>query len=172
MYRPKELMADLRQELGVSILYKVAWKAKQLALGIIHGDHARSYGKLQPYCNKFVVSNPRTVAHVQQTIEGHFCRMFLAFGACITGFSHCRDFVRLDGTFLTSKYLGALLTATEIDATGALFPIAFGVVDAENEDKWVWFLQNVHDCMTSVITITFVSDKQKGLLPAVSSFLP
>ncbi|MCO5576240.1 hypothetical protein L7F22_030049 [Adiantum nelumboides] len=167
MYRPKELMADLRRDLGVSISYKVAWKAKQHALGIIHGDHAKSYGKLQSYCNKLVASNPGTVAHVQQTIEGRFCRMFLAFGACITGFSHCRDFIGLDGTFLTSKYLGALLTATGIDAMGALFPIAFGVVDAENEDNWVWFLQNVRDCMASVNAITFVSDKQKGLLQAV-----
>ncbi|MCO5580809.1 hypothetical protein L7F22_034680 [Adiantum nelumboides] len=93
--------------------------------------------------------------------------MFLAFGACITGFSHCGDFIGLDGTFLTSKYLGALLTATGIDAMGALFPIAFGVVDAKNEDNWVWFLESVRNCMTSVNAITFVSDKQKGLLPAV-----
>ncbi|MCO5575768.1 hypothetical protein L7F22_029572 [Adiantum nelumboides] len=42
MYRPKELMADLCRELGVSISYKAAWKAKQLALGIIHGDHEAS----------------------------------------------------------------------------------------------------------------------------------
>ncbi|KAI5076993.1 hypothetical protein GOP47_0009058 [Adiantum capillus-veneris] len=167
MYRPKELMADLRREVGVSISYKIAWKAKQLALGIIHGDHAKSYGKLQSYCDKLVASNPGTMAHLQKTTEGRFFRMFLAFGACITGFTHCRDFIGLDGTFLTSKYLGALLTATGIDAMGGLFPIAFGVVDAENEDNWVWFLQNVHDCMASVNAITFVSDKQKGLLPAV-----
>ncbi|KAI5072709.1 hypothetical protein GOP47_0012815 [Adiantum capillus-veneris] len=64
MYRPKELMADLRREVGVSISYKVAWKAKQLALGIIHGDHAKSYGKLQSYCDKLVASNPGTVAHL------------------------------------------------------------------------------------------------------------
>ncbi|MCO5558981.1 hypothetical protein L7F22_012572 [Adiantum nelumboides] len=54
----------------------------------------------------------------------------------------------------------------------ALFPIAFGVVDAENEDNWVWFLQNVRDCMTSVNAITFVSDKQKGLLQAVELVFP
>ncbi|MCO5563176.1 hypothetical protein L7F22_016813 [Adiantum nelumboides] len=59
------------------------------------------------------------------------------------------------------------MTATGIDAMGALFPIAFGVVDAKNEDNWVWSVQNVRDCMASVNAITFVSDKQKGLLPAV-----
>ncbi|MCO5599290.1 hypothetical protein L7F22_053391 [Adiantum nelumboides] len=76
MYKRKELMADLHRELGVSISSKVAWKAKQLALGI-HGDHAKSYGKLQSYCNKLVASNPRIVVHVQQTIEGRFFAHFL-----------------------------------------------------------------------------------------------
>ncbi|MCO5554762.1 hypothetical protein L7F22_008296 [Adiantum nelumboides] len=83
------------------------------------------------------------------------------------GFSHCRALIGFDGTFLTSKYLGALLTATWIDAMGALFPIAFGLVDAENEDNWVWFLQNLHENLANVNGLCFISDKQKGLLPAV-----
>ncbi|MCO5557082.1 hypothetical protein L7F22_010638 [Adiantum nelumboides] len=120
MYRLKELVAGLRRECGVSISYKVAWKAKQVALGAIHGDHAKAYGKLHSYCNRLVASNPGTVAHLQSTNKGRFFRLFLAFGACITGFSHCRALIGPDGTFLTSKYLGALLTATRIDAMGAL----------------------------------------------------
>ncbi|MCO5552034.1 hypothetical protein L7F22_005543 [Adiantum nelumboides] len=77
MYRPKELMDDLRRELGVSISNKVAWKAKQHALGIIHGDHAKSYGKLQSYCNKLVASNPGTVAHVPKPLKVAFVACFL-----------------------------------------------------------------------------------------------
>ncbi|KAI5062035.1 hypothetical protein GOP47_0022574 [Adiantum capillus-veneris] len=72
MYRLKERMANLRREVGVSISYKNAWKAKQLALGIIHGDHAKSYGKLRSYCDKLVASNPGTMAHLQKTTEDIF----------------------------------------------------------------------------------------------------
>ncbi|KAI5070802.1 hypothetical protein GOP47_0015145 [Adiantum capillus-veneris] len=61
-----------------------------------------------------------------------------------------------------------------IDAMGALFPIAFPIVDAKNEDNWMWFLQNVHDCMASVNVndVNFVSNKQKGLLPSVELVFP
>ena len=37
--------------------------------------------------------------------------------------------------------LGILLTATAIDANSRLFPLAHVVVDAENHDNWLWFLQ-------------------------------
>ncbi|MCO5560405.1 hypothetical protein L7F22_014020 [Adiantum nelumboides] len=167
IYRPKELVTDLCQECGVSISYKVAWKAKQVALGAIHGDHAKAYGKLHSYCSRLVASSLGTVAHLQSTNEGRFFCLFLAFGACITGFSHCHALIGLDGTFLTSKYLGALMIATRIDAMGALFPIAFGLADAKNEVIWVWFLQNLHENLADVNGLCFISDKQKGLLPAV-----
>ncbi|MCO5561613.1 hypothetical protein L7F22_015234 [Adiantum nelumboides] len=132
MYRPKELVADLRRECGVSISYKVVWKAKQVALGAIHGDHAK----------------------------------------LMESFSHCRALIGLDGTFLTSKYLGALLTATGIDAMGALFLIAFGLVDAKHEDNWVWFLQNLHENLANVNGLCFISDKQKGLLSGMELVFP
>ncbi|MCO5573014.1 hypothetical protein L7F22_026778 [Adiantum nelumboides] len=166
MCRPKELVADLHQECGVSIFYKVDWKAKQVALGAIHGDHTKAYGKLHSYCSRLVASNPGTVAHLQSTNEGHFFCLFLAFGACITGFSHCRALIGLDGTFLTNKYLGALLTATGL-MQWVLFPIAFGLVDAENEDNWVWFLQNLYENLANVNGLCFISDKQKSLIPTM-----
>ena len=37
--------------------------------------------------------------------------------------------------------VGILLTATAIDANGCLFPLAHAIVDAENHDNWLWFLQ-------------------------------
>src|SRR5213078_1714692 len=39
--------------------------------------------------------------------------------------------------FLT---VGILLAATAIDANGCLFPLAHAVVNAENDDNWLWFL--------------------------------
>jgi len=41
----------------------------------------------------------------------------------------------LDGAHLKAKYLGILLAATGVDANGALFPLAYAVVDAENDDN-------------------------------------
>jgi zinc finger SWIM domain-containing protein 3 len=35
-----------------------------------------------------------------------------------------------------SKYQGILLSATSVDARGSLFPIAYAIVDAENDVNW------------------------------------
>ena len=44
-----------------------------------------------------------------------------------------RRVIVVDGTFLKSKFKGVLLVATAIDRNSNLYPIAFGIVDSENE---------------------------------------
>ena len=61
--------------------------------------------------------------------------------------------------------------ATGVDALGSLYPLAFAVVDAENDANWLWFLsilrkhvlephasENLGNC-----TLVLLSDRQKGL---------
>src|SRR5436190_10379622 len=57
------------------------------------------------------------------------------------GFSHYRPVLGLDGTHLKTRYQGILLAITGMDALGKLFPVAFAVVDAENNDNWLWMLK-------------------------------
>src|SRR5437667_9340177 len=38
-------------------------------------------------------------------------------------------------------FQGILLAATGVDANGSLYPLAYVVVDAENDDNWLWMLQ-------------------------------
>ena len=166
-YTPKELIGDVRREKGVTISYRVAWKAKESAHAQIHGDHVFAYQNLRNYCQNILEANPGSVAHVQETIEGRFLRIFIAYNASINGFMHCRPIIGLDGTHLKGKYLGILLTATTIDAQGALFPIAFGVVIVENDDDWCWFLQSLKDVLRHTDPLTFISDRQKGLVDGV-----
>jgi hypothetical protein len=76
-------------------------------------------------------------------------------------------------------FLGILLTATAGDANGSLFPLAYAVVDAENDDNWMWFnqlLRNVIQQHAPAFLVpqglTFVSDRQKGLLESVELTFP
>src|SRR5216117_481364 len=78
--------------------------------------------------------------------------------------------------FLT---VGILLAATAIDANGCLFPLAHAVVNAENDDNWLWFLQLLltvvqSHALQSLIdkALIFLSDRQKGLLEAVERVFP
>ena len=49
----------------------------------------------------------------------------------------------IDGMFLISKYQGTLLIAISCDANNKLVPLAFALVEKENNDSWGWFLRLV-----------------------------
>src|SRR5437667_6222225 len=80
---------------------------------------------------------------------------------------------------IISKFLGILLTATAVDANDSLFPLAFAVVDAENNVNWSWFMDHLHEVVEQNAPahliphfLTFLSNCQKGLLETVQySFL-
>src|SRR5947207_4346576 len=90
-----------------------------------------------------------------------------------------RDLLHLDGTHLKGKYLGILLTATAVDANGSLFPLSYAIVDAENDENWLWFNSLLHTVIDNHApgylmenALTFVSDRQKGLLESVERVFP
>jgi hypothetical protein len=58
-------------------------------------------------------------------------------------FRHCRPVFSIDGTFLIGKYRGTLLIAISCDANNKLVPLAFALVERENNDSWGWFLRLV-----------------------------
>jgi len=106
------------------------------------------------------------------------------------GFAHCRPLLGLDGTpfdthisrhilSLMSLIVGILLAATAIHATVCLFPLMHAVVDAENNDNWLEFLQLLSTviqshALQSLIdkALVFLSDRQKGLLDGVNLVSP
>src|SRR5579859_4232645 len=75
--------------------------------------------------------------------------------------------------------VGILLAATAIDANSSLFPLAHAVVDTENDDNWLWFLQLLLPIVQSHAlqhlinkALVFLSDRQKGLIEAVDRVFP
>jgi hypothetical protein len=53
----------------------------------------------------------------------------------VTGFAHCRPITTVDGTFLTGKYKGILMFVVGITVKNHLVPLAFAVVEGENNDS-------------------------------------
>jgi len=49
----------------------------------------------------------------------------------------------VDGTFLTGKYKGQILTAIGVDANQQILPLAFAFVEGENKESWLWFLRHL-----------------------------
>jgi hypothetical protein len=54
----------------------------------------------------------------------------------VAGFTHCRSRVSVDATFLTGKYKGTLMVVVGIIAENQLMPLAFALVEGENNESW------------------------------------
>ncbi|XP_013589278.1 PREDICTED: uncharacterized protein LOC106297617 [Brassica oleracea var. oleracea] len=63
----------------------------------------------------------------------------------------------VDETFLKRKYKGVLLVATALDGNSSLYPIAFGVVDSENDLAWNWFMRQLNVVIADDHSLAFVS---------------
>ncbi|KAI3689042.1 hypothetical protein L2E82_46990 [Cichorium intybus] len=81
-----------------------------------------------------------------------------------------RDFLGLDGAFMKGPFPGQILTAVALDGNNGVYPLAYAIVEAENLDSWTWFLTNLGDDLglTSNSNFTFITDRQKGVLPAIA----
>lgn len=177
-YKPKDILQDIQRQYGVTIPYKQAWRAKERGLAAIYGSSEEGYCLLPSYCEQIKQNNPGSVAEVFTTGSDHrFQRLFISFNASIHGFLHgCLPIICLGALPLTSKYLGNLLSVTSFDADGGLFLVAFGVVDVETDDSWMWFLSEFHKLLQENVDIipqlTVLSDGRKGIADAVRRKFP
>lgn len=177
-YKPKDILHDIHKQYGITIPYKQAWRAKERGLAAIYGSSEEGYCLLPSYCREIKKTNPGSVAEVFTTGADHqFQRLFVSFYASIYGFLNgCLPIVGLGAIQLKSKYLGTLLSATSFDADGGLFPLAFGVVDIENDENWIWFLSELHKALEmnseNILQLTFLSNGQRGIIDAVRRKFP
>ncbi|KAL3846311.1 hypothetical protein ACJIZ3_003714 [Penstemon smallii] len=104
-----------------------------------------------------------------------FDRLYVGFKALRDGFlAGCRPFIGIDGTHLKGPYDGILITAVSVDPNNCLYPIAYAVVWSETKSAWEWFLELLKEdlMIERDDCYTFMSDKQKGLIPAFGKVFP
>ncbi|XP_056690313.1 uncharacterized protein [Spinacia oleracea] len=177
----------IRRHLGLEVDYYKAYYARIMALQFIHGSAAEQYGRIWDYAAAIRRYNPGSSAFVRVTnIERPptlFQRFYCCLQPCKEGFVHgCRHILGVDGCHLRSTWPGICLVAVGKDGNNNLFPVAWGIVEAENKESWKWFLELLVKDLGSVtehITwvhenddLTFMSDRQKGLLDAFKTVVP
>ncbi|KHN14837.1 hypothetical protein glysoja_021010 [Glycine soja] len=176
--KPKEILEEIHRVHGITLSYKQAWRGKERIMAAMRGSFEEGYRLLPQYCEQVKRTNPGSIASVYgNQADGCFQRLFISFQASIYGFLNAfRPLLGLDRTYLKSKYLGTLLLATGFDGDGALFPLAFGVVDEENDDNWMWFLSELHNLLEihteNMLRLTILSDRQKGIVDGVEASFP
>ncbi|KAL4558536.1 hypothetical protein LXL04_036737 [Taraxacum kok-saghyz] len=140
-----------KYEVGVSMdkVYREKDKAKQLFVG----DYTKQYELLRDYVLELQATNADTTVKIDVYTEPNhvsptrqFKRIYVCLGPLKKGFSAClRDLLGLDGAFMKGPFPGQK-----------------------------WFLENLGDDLElgTNSNFTFITDRQKGLLPALAQVFP
>ena len=138
-----------------------------------------------PYLKKFVEKNPDSV--VDYTCNGNNClvQCFVCPSIMNSKLKYVRPIVSIDAAHLKSVWKGTLYIATVKSAMDEIFPFAFAITaDNENTAGWKFFLENLKESCPILCAIhprircnyfsyfTFISDRDKGLIDAVSEIFP
>lgn len=170
--KPRDIRQMMRGDHDVSILYWKAWRSRDVAIDKVEGTTNSSYKQLPDYLKRLVAANPGTITNLYtESIEGggqRFKFMFVAFGASIQGYEFMRKVVVVDGTHLKGKYAGCLLTASAQDGNYQIFPLAFAIVDSENDLSWEWFFQQLTAFVIGDEGLVFVSDRHPSIYKGIS----
>ncbi|XP_016558257.1 uncharacterized protein LOC107858030 [Capsicum annuum] len=77
--------------------------------------------------------------------------------------------VVVDGVHLSGAYKGTFFSAIILDGAGPILPIAYGVVDSENDNSWTWFFENFRIAFGEHDSMCVVSDRHESIIKAVSA---
>ncbi|XP_033129312.1 protein FAR1-RELATED SEQUENCE 5-like [Brassica rapa] len=140
---PADLISMVTHKVGVDVSYATAWRGKRMAANEVRVDAAKIFKYL-----------------------------FFAFGASIEGFAAMRKVIIVDGTHLKHVYGGVLLVATAQDPDRHHYPIAFGVVDGEKDESWMWFMNKLRSVIADEGELVFLSDRNASLIKSIREVFP
>jgi hypothetical protein len=116
--------------------------AKKKVMEMRWGTYEASYDNLPRLLNTIAALNPssyydiKAYDHVSRPGKQVLQRAFLALGSALAAFKHCRPVICIDGTFITGKYMGTILTVVAADGNNQLLPLAIAFAEGENGDRW------------------------------------
>ncbi|OAP07544.1 hypothetical protein AXX17_AT2G05500 [Arabidopsis thaliana] len=102
----------------------------------------------------------------------HFKYLFFALGASIVVIKHMRKVILVDGTAIKARFKGVHLAASMQDANFQVYPIAFGIVYAENELAWTWFFQQLSQIVPVAEDLVLVTNRHRSIYAVVGQFYP
>lgn len=139
----------------------------------IDGDEESQMRSLYDYRLELLKTHPDSTIKFRCD-QGIFEAMYVCLSPLRNGvLTGCRRVICIDGCFLKGLYGVQLLSAVGIDANNSIYPVAWSVVNKENRENWVWFLQLLAEdlMITNSQHWCFMSDRQKVYIFAFSMFV-
>ncbi|XP_024164251.1 uncharacterized protein LOC112171277 [Rosa chinensis] len=180
-WKTESLAQTMSAGVKAKVFVQQAYRAKRAALKLLERSIMEQYARVRDYGSELKRVNPETTVDIKCDFNDAsglpvFKRMYIYLGALKTGFkAGCRSVIGLEGCHLKSPHGGQLVTAVGVDANNTTWVVAYAQVEMESTDSWKWFLQLLVkdlDIEHEGAGWTFISDKQKGLLPTFESIIP
>ncbi|XP_060216251.1 uncharacterized protein LOC132643737 [Lycium barbarum] len=81
----------------------------------------------------------------------------------IKGFECCRPIVVIDGSHLKTPFNGTVVSASTLDGAGNILPLAYGVLDSENDKSWTCFFKRFRETYRVKENMCIVSDRHESI---------
>lgn len=179
--KPKELVARLTSDYGITVNYAKALRAKDVAKATVFGDSDSSFEILEAVLDAIqeaddgnIVVLEKDAGHEQPEEDDHaseskqdqplrFKRLFVGLAAAAHAYKHQPKISAWDGAHLRCRVSGTLLVATARDANGKLYIVAWAVVEGNESDvHWEWFARHVAELLG-------LTEPNSGLLHTITS---
>lgn len=83
-----------------------------------------------------------------------------------------RKLIGINGAWIKTDHKGVLIVATTQESEYHTYPIAWGLVDSENNVSLTWFLEKLKKLIPDSLEITFISDRNQCIHHAVCQIYP
>ncbi|CAL1400582.1 unnamed protein product [Linum trigynum] len=148
-WAPTQIMAEVKLKQNIEVARRTCYRAKISAIKMLSGSLVEDYHMVRSYLGELKKRDPR--GNFILGVEPHpsedkvyFQRFYIGFSALRDGFLEaCRPMFGLDGCFLKGEIKGMLLTAVGKDSNNQMYPIAWAVVEGENTNSWMWFVNTL-----------------------------
>uniref|UniRef100_A0A1S3YWC6 Uncharacterized protein n=1 Tax=Nicotiana tabacum TaxID=4097 RepID=A0A1S3YWC6_TOBAC len=171
-YTLKDIIDNVKTNLGVDVSYMLAWRAKEKAMNFLRGKPTDSYNKLPGYLYTMDMIYPGSHIRMVKSPQNEFKYVYISLYAFIKEFDQCRPIVVVDGSHLKSYYTRTFVSANNLDGAGHILPLAYGVIDSENDAAWTWFFEQFKEVYGEMESMYIVSDRNESIIKFVSRVYP
>ncbi|XP_048615862.1 uncharacterized protein LOC125588518 [Brassica napus] len=174
-----EIKDEMKRRYNIIISPPQSQVARRMIFDKLQAETNEQFARLRDYEHEIKRTNKNTTVEIntirREDGEEIFSQIYICFEALKRSWkANCRPIIGLDGTFLKHSVQGMILTAIGRDPNNQIYPIAWAVVSAENNDNWEWF---VHKLKLDLDlgegeNISIISNMHRSLIHGVATDLP
>ncbi|KAM3270541.1 hypothetical protein P3S67_028743 [Capsicum chacoense] len=149
--------------------YWKSWLEGVISKEMVRGTAEHGYFYLPAFLYMInALSFGTTYSIMVNKIDCRFMYYFLSLGPYIRGFTHMRKVITVDDTHLYGKYESVLLSVVAQNTENHIYPIAFCIVDKENDASWTFFFEKLKPIVVDGPDLCFISDRHKSIANGIA----